>query len=107
MTIEKRVSARNPTQAPIDCRLLSSRENAWHIDGVLRNFSPKGAYFESRCNCRKGSVLIVRILEYPKEETSGNSQAVIRSIGLAEVKWVHPMGGVPEQGYGIGLKYLN
>lgn len=107
MTIEKRVSMRNPAQAPIECCLLSSRKDAWHIDGVLCNFSPKGIYIESKCICRKGSVLIVRILEYPQEETSGYSQAVIRSIGLAEVKWVHPMGGIPEKGYGIGLKYLN
>ena len=107
MTIEKRVSMRKPARAPIDCCLLSSREDAWHIDGVLRNFSPKGAYIESKCNCRKGSVLIVRILEYPREEISSNSQVVIRSVGLAEVKWVHPMGGIYEKGYGIGLKYLN
>lgn len=106
MPLEKRESSRNQTKTPVCHYLLTPPQDAELIDGILRNFSSEGVYMESSRLYPKGSVIVLRIIYYPHQHFSTGAKAAIRSISLAEVKWVHPLKRRFENCYGIGLRFL-
>lgn len=104
--MEKREGRRNATRASVVCHLLEPLHGAQQTEGVLYNYSPGGSYIESRQAFCKGSVVAVRVLDYPKQPPLGTSEAWLQSFGLAEVKWIRQVGDARYPRYGLGLRYL-
>lgn len=101
-----RVETRNPTQAPVSCRLFTS--GAIHAcDGVMRNFSSGGSYIETSDTFAPGSILLIRMHLSPPLPSSLAAEEGLRTISLAEVKWRRQLSGVDAKRYGIGLRYLD
>ena len=52
----------------------------------MRNFSTEGSYIETSHKYQSGTILIVRIIHYPRLPISAANEEQPRSICLAEVK---------------------
>lgn len=73
----------------------------------MRNFSGSGSYIETRSTFKPGTILIVRMLRYPRLPSMTAEAGQPRSICLAEVKWQHELSAEASNRYGIGLRYLH
>jgi hypothetical protein len=103
--IKKRTQLRNPTEAVITCRPFTSI-TIQAYDGVIRNFSSDGFYIETSGNFEPGTILFVRTtLRSPGSSLSATGERV-RSISLAEIKWVQELADESSARYGLGLRYL-
>ncbi len=105
MTQDKRNHPRSPVEAHIACSLLTTRVDIEKTQCVVRNYSPNGVYIETECGYKRGAVLVVRISEADPEPLEAENE--MRSVGLAEVRWVQQLGAEVAPWYGIGLKYLS
>lgn len=96
---------RNPTEAGINCRPFSSgiQQGA---DGIMRNFSTTGSYIETSCRFNPGTILIVRMTQFPSDTSSLPAEGGLRSIGLAEVKWMRDLSAENASRYGMGVRYI-
>ena len=103
----ERVAPRIATEAAITCRPFASCGDAHSIDAVMRNFSEKGSYIETSSEFKLGTILQMRVVDYPPMLPSTTGQAQPPSICLAEVKWRQDMADENATRYGIGLRYLD
>ena len=107
-TRDKRTDApRNPTLAAVACRPFASNGATRTADGVIRNYSGKGVYMETSHRFKSGTILHLRIVQYPSEPLSVSTDASPRSICLAEVKWQQKLADAKGHQYGLGLRYLD
>ncbi len=110
-TIEKensaRIAPRSPTEAAVECRPYTSRTGIRASQGVMRNFSTEGSYIETSHQYKSGTILIVRIIRYPRLPVSVADEKQPRSICLAEVKWLQEMAEEEDIRFGLGIKYLD
>jgi hypothetical protein len=104
---KQRIVPRNPTEAAISCRPLSSSGSPRTSSGVMRNFSSQGIYIETSHNYASGTIVIMRMVHYPPMPSSTADESQPRSICLAEVKWQQALADETAIRYGIGLKYLD
>lgn len=102
-----RAAPRNPTEAAVECRLYTSRADIRASQGVMHNFSTDGSYIETSHKFNSGTILIVRIVRYPRLPFSLAEEELPRSICLAEVKWLQEMAEGKTIRFGLGLKYLD
>ncbi len=105
-TIE-RTTPRNPIEAAITCQPYASIAADCASDGVMRNYSSQGSYIETSHNFKSGTILIVRMGQYPPMTSCQADDAWPRSIGLAEVKWRQELADETSMRYGMGLKYID
>lgn len=103
---EKRTHHRNPVEAQIACSLLTTRDDKEQTACVVRNYSPTGVYIESGHRFKKGAVLFVRMTAACSPTSEQQREGEMRSVSLAEVRWVQPLAPDDIRGFGIGLKYL-
>mgnify|MGYP001044498393 FL=1 len=107
-SIDKRTDApRNPTLACVTCRPFTSSGATHTADGVIRNYSGKGVYMETSHRFKSGTILHLRIVEYPTEPLGAEGDVRPRSICLAEVKWRQELADANGLQYGLGLRYLD
>jgi len=110
-TIEKenrtRIAPRNPTEAAVECQPYTSSAGIRSSEGVMRNFSAEGSYIETSHQYKSGTILIVRIIRYPRLPFSMADEKQPRSICLAEVKWLQEVAEEKTNRFGLGLKYLD
>ena len=101
----KRIEPRNPTEAGIACRPFTSGfiKNS---DGVMRNFSSVGSYIETSGKFEPGTILLVRMTQFPSSPSSNAAVDKPRSISLAEIKWVQELTEGSSVCYGMGVRYL-
>ena len=62
----RRGAPRNPTEAAITCRPYASTGAIYSSAGVMRNFSSQGPYIETSRNYQSGTILILRMVRYPR-----------------------------------------
>jgi hypothetical protein len=86
----KRNQDRSLTDASITCRPFTS-DVAQASDGIMRNFSGTGSYIETSRGFKPGTVLIVRMTQYRAMSSSIAAEEGLRSISLAEVKWMQEL----------------
>lgn len=103
MIEDKRNHPRSPVEAHIACSLLTTRIDIDKTPCVVRNYSPNGVYIETECDYKRGAVLVVEITEAEPVEAENE----MRSVGLAEVRWVHHLDAEVGPWFGLGLKYLS
>ena len=103
----KRFVPRNPTEAVITCRPYTSSREVFASNGVMRNFSSGGSYIETSDKYESGTILIVRMVSYPKIPSSTADEEWPRSIFLAEVKWRQELADENAIRFGMGLRYLD
>jgi len=103
----RRSASRNRTQAPVICEPYTSGGVFRNVDGVMRNFSRNGSYIETSQPFQSGTILILRMEQYPPVPASADDDQWPRSFCLAEVKWQHAIGGEEPVRYGIGVRYLD
>jgi hypothetical protein len=105
---DKRTDApRNPILAAVTCRPFASSGATHTADGVIRNYSGKGVYMETSHRFKSGTILHLRIVEYPPEPLRLSADVRPRSIFLAEVKWRQELADAGGHQYGLGLRYLD
>ena len=102
----KRNQDRSLTDASITCQPLTS-DVAQASDGIIRNFSSTGFYIETSRGFKPGTVLIVRMTQYPAMSSSIAAEEGLRSISLAEVKWMQELADENTTRYGMGVRYFN
>jgi len=102
----RRTALRNRTQAHIICKPYTSGGVFRKVEGVMRNFSPNGSYIETSHPFKSGTILILRMEQYPQVPASADGDQWPRSFCLAEVKWQRAMGDRDPVRYGIGVRYL-
>jgi hypothetical protein len=105
-TMEKRSYFRNRTEIPVVCRQFNTQYPTHSISGIMLNYSSNGTYIKSNTNCDKGTILLIRIPKYPTIAKFNGNLGTIRSISIAEVKWVLPIRDDEKTSFGIGLRYL-
>jgi hypothetical protein len=103
----RRTALRNCTQAHIICKPYTSGGVFRRVEGVMRNFSRNGSYIETSQPFKSGTILILRMEQYPLIPASADSDQWPRSFCLAEVKWQQTMGDKETTRYGIGVRYLD
>ena len=103
----KRFAPRNPTEAAITCRPFASSSALRASGGIMRNFSCNGSYIETSCEFKSGTILIIRMTRYPSLPSSLAAEEGLRTICLAEVKWLQELTDVNAIRFGIGLRYLD
>ncbi len=99
-----RVQPRWGTHAGITCRPFTSGF-LQTAEGIMRNFSTTGSYIETSCEFKPGTVLIIRLTLFPSDPSSP-AKGAIRSIALAEVKWLRELSNKGSAHYGMGVRYL-
>ncbi len=105
---DKRTDApRTATLAAVTCRPFASSGATHTADGVIRNYSGKGVYMETSHRFNSGTILHLRIVEYPPESLRLGDDVRPRSICLAEVKWRQELADASGLQYGLGLRYLD
>jgi hypothetical protein len=102
----KRNQDRSLIDASITCRPFTSNV-AQASDGVMRNFSSTGSYIETSRGFKPGTVLIVRMTRYTAMPSSIAAEEGLRSISLAEVKWMLELADESTTRYGMGVRYFN
>ncbi len=104
--MEKRIHDRCEALISVNYRPLTTNGHPIKKEGTLLNFSSSGVFIRSLNRFEIGTILLIRIGDFPSdfEETSDNRG--LRSIGLAEVKWVQPLTNNGWSGFGMGLRYL-
>lgn len=104
---KQRADSRSLSEATSTCRPYSSSSAFRESDGIMRSFSSEGSYIETTGKYNSGTILIVRMVRYPKMKPALTNKEQPRSFCLAEVKWCQELSDVYSNRYGIGLKYLN
>ncbi|GAB6910052.1 hypothetical protein JCM12296A_59020 [Desulfosarcina cetonica] len=100
-----RLHPRICTDAAISCRHFTS-VTVQPTDGVMRNYSRGGAYIETSCTFTPGTIVVLRVTLSQSKPLWLESFDGLRSLSLAEVKWVQAFSeGTPGR-YGMGLRYL-
>jgi hypothetical protein len=103
----RRTALRNHTQAHIICKPYTSDGVFRKVEGVMRNFSRNGSYIETSQPFKSGTILILRMEQYPSVPSSADSDQWPRSFCLAEVKWQQTMDDKETTRYGMGVRYLD
>ncbi|BBO74103.1 hypothetical protein DSCW_15200 [Desulfosarcina widdelii] len=103
----RRTTLRNHTRAHIICKPYTSGGIFRKVEGVMRNFSRNGSYIETSHPFKSGTILILRMEQYPSVPASVDSDQWPRSFCLAEVKWQQAMGDKETTRYGMGVRYLD
>ena len=104
--ITDRTVLRNFTEVAITCQTLSSG-NARVSEGVMHNFSSEGLYIETTGKYLTGTILIMRMVDYPNIPTSMGDEGRPRSLSLAEVIWRQQLVDENTIRFAMGLKYLD
>ncbi len=103
----ERIAPRNPIEAAITCRPYASNGAIRALDGVMRNFSRRGAYIETSREYKSGTILILRTVRHPSMQPSITHGDWPPSICLAEIKWRQELAEDNVIRYGMGLIYLD
>jgi hypothetical protein len=101
-----RASLRNATEAAVVCSPFTSNRTTHTTCAVIRNFSKEGSYIETSCKFKSGTILHLRMVDFPSLPPSLKTEDLPRSIFLAEVKWWKELVDEGIMHYGLGLKYL-
>ena len=104
--MERRLHHRNRTEIPVACRYFISDSHTDTNDNTMRNFSSLGTYVESRKHYPEGTILLIRMDQYPRDKMPYPWMDGFRTNALAEVKWIKELGSKTNPLYGIGLRYL-
>jgi hypothetical protein len=102
----KRAVQRHWVETTITCRPFVSDRPSRTVDGMMRNFSSRGAYIEAFRPFKPGTILIVRMIRYPSMPLSVDDADRPLSICLAEVKWLQELTEKTPVRYGMGMRYL-
>ncbi len=105
--ILERTATRNPTEVNIICWPYTCTGAIRESEGMMRNYSTKGSYIETSRKFKSGTILTIRIARYPIKSCSLSTEEGLRSICLAEVKWLQKLENEIASLYGMGLRYLN
>jgi hypothetical protein len=103
----QRIASRHPTEAAVACRPFHSSGATTTADAVMRNFSKSGSYIESAHAFGVGSVIQVRMVQYPSPIETRDWDDRPRPKGLAAIKWRRQLADEDDGFYGFGLKYLD
>lgn len=101
----QRTESRSLAKAPITCRPFISGPCRC-VDGFLLNFSNTGSYVETSRHFKPGSILLLRMTMDPALLPHPEPKKGLRSICLAEVKWVKELSPDNTGRYGMGVRYL-
>jgi hypothetical protein len=104
---EQRADHRIVTAVAIVCRPYSSTGKMRLAEGVMRNFSSRGAYIEINQEFKIGTILIVRMVGCLPAPSFSDGREKPRSICLVEIKWEQDLTDVEKCLYGMGLRYLD
>lgn len=102
---ENRTQYRIFTDAGITCRPFTINVDQ-ASDGIMLNFSRTGFYIETSREFKPGTFIIVRMTRYPSISASLAVEGRLRSICLAEVRWMKVLSNENTVHYGMGVKYL-
>ena len=87
-----------------ECIKLSGRSDVFTAKTIRH--SRNGMVLISRKAFKPGTYLIVRMLDFPPS-SSGEGEPRIRSMGLAEVRWVEEVMGEDGLTYEMGIRYVH
>ena len=104
---KRRIASRYPTEAAVACRPFYSNGTTITADAVMRNFSKSGSYIESAHAFKIGTIIQLRMVQYPSLLKSLDWDDRPRSSCLAAIKWRRQLADDNDGPYGFGLKYLD
>ncbi|MGD9251111.1 MAG: hypothetical protein PVG19_07795 [Desulfobacterales bacterium] len=104
---KRRIASRHPTEAAVACRPFHSNGTTTTADAVMRNFSKSGSYIESAHAFKIGTIIQLRMVQYPSTQGILDLDDRPRSTCLAAIKWRRPLADENDGPYGFGLKYLD
>jgi hypothetical protein len=104
---KRRIASRHPTEATVACRPFHSSGTTATADAVMRNFSKSGSYIESAHAFKVGTIIQLRMLQYPSPLKSLDWDDRPRTTCLAAVKWRRQLAVENDKPYGFGLKYID
>ena len=102
---QRRTQDRGLTNACITCRSFTS-DIIQASDGIMRNYSNSGGYIETSRKFSLGTVLVVRMTRCPGMGSSFAAEEGLRTIGLAQVKWMQELADKNTARYGMGIEYF-
>ena len=103
---KRRNASRHPTEAAVACRPFHSNGTTTTADAVMRNFSKCGAYVESAHALKIGTVIQLRMVQYPSPLEDLDWDERPRSTCLAAIKWRRHLSDENDGPIGFGLQYL-
>ncbi len=104
---KRRSESRYPTEAAVVCRPFHSSGSTTTADAVMRNFSKSGSYIESAHALKIGTIIQLRMVQYPSLLETLDWDDRPRCTGLAAVKWRYKLTDEIDGPIGFGLQYLD
>jgi hypothetical protein len=101
--MEKREGQRFGCRAPIVCGLFNSNQVC---QAEMVNCSSDGMCFKSDALFKEHSTILFRVNGPPKAAKKAESPEGLRSISLAEVRWLKESSGKDDRPFYIGVKYF-
>ena len=100
--MEKREWRRFSCQAPIVCSLFNSNQAC---QAEMVNCSSDGMCFKCDAFFKERSTILFRVNGPPKAAKNSGNLEGLRSISLAEVRWLKESPGKDDRPFYIGVKY--
>lgn len=104
--MEKRADTRNSTKLKIGISPFTTNFDAIQEIGTLCNYSSNGIFIESERCYPEGSILIVQVLNIPQNASNTVGEEGLKSVCIAQVKWLKDKESTWFSRYKIGLRYL-
>jgi len=103
---ERREAQRSRITASVAFRCFTAGDTHRLYHGIVRNFSEGGLELESNKDFSKGSILLIRLIKCPFHRLAPEVTESIRTILLAEVKWVRYFEDVRGNRCRMGVHYF-
>jgi hypothetical protein len=103
---EKRGAPRSKITASVAFSCFTAGDTHRIFHGTVRNFSEGGLELDSNKDFSKGSILLIRLIKCPFHRLAPEVTESIRTILLAEVKWVRYFEDVRGNRCRMGVHYF-
>ncbi len=103
---EKREAHRSRITASVAFSCFTAGDTHRIFQGVVRNCANGGLQIESNKGFSKGTILLIRMIKCPFHRLAPGVAEALRTILLAEVKWVRYFEDVRGNRCSMGVHYL-
>jgi hypothetical protein len=103
---ERRETQRSQITAAVAFSCFTAGDTHRIFQGVVRNCAEGGLKIESNKGFSKGTILLIRMIKCPFHRLAPDVAEALRTILLAEVKWVRYFEDVRGNRCSMGVRYL-
>ena len=102
---EKRKSPRRQVAAQVVFSCFTSIDPQRFFSGRIRDCTQGGLQIESSCGFKKGTALLIRLLDCPFYRLAPEVNETLRTVLLAEVRWHNALDDEGSR-FVMGVRYL-